>query len=36
VTNKDIVVALEEGAKKWIKKPGSFEEYDKMFATQLN
>src|SRR3954453_23133297 len=36
VTNKDILIALEEGAKKWIKKPESFEEYDKMFATQLN
>jgi CheY-like chemotaxis protein len=36
VTNKDIHTALEEGAKKWIKKPDSFEDYDKMFATQIN
>jgi|SRR4051812_36238824 DNA-binding response OmpR family regulator len=36
VTNKDIITALEEGAKKWIKKPDSLEDYDKMFATQIN
>jgi DNA-binding response OmpR family regulator len=36
VTDKDIVTALQEGAKKWIKKPESLEEYDNMFAANFN
>ena len=36
VTDREIVTALEEGAKKWIKKPDSFEGYDRIFVSQLS
>jgi|1186.fasta_scaffold398254_2 DNA-binding response OmpR family regulator len=36
VTNKDIVTALQEGAKKWIKKPDNLDDYNVMFTTYLN
>jgi DNA-binding response OmpR family regulator len=36
VTDKDVITALKEGAKKWIKKPNTLEDYDDMFAAQLN
>jgi len=36
VGERDIVTALQEGAKKWIKKPDSLEGYDRIFAFQLS
>lgn len=36
VTDKEIVLALQSGAKKWISKPRKFEDYNKMFSRCLN
>lgn len=36
VSETDIVLALQSGAKKWIRKPRRLEDYDLMFSTCIN
>jgi DNA-binding response OmpR family regulator len=36
VTDKDVIIALQEGAKKWIKKPNNLDDYNEMLVSHLN